>query len=517
MVALAAPDGSLYNPQKAPKSLSSAREYESIRARYWDEWYKAERNAIWYTKLSVASTGRYSIYEKGMINALKDTGLECPVTPLSDPFTGFSAFDISTEGILFLARDPSENSSETLDERVYHVSLHSFIEPPLGPRQILVPGFRGGASSPTFSPDGKSAAFLKRKNATHYDKPRIFVVDDLDNLADLREIHTCSEKHKEEWSLRADSVSWSNNGKSLYVMAEDHGRGILFSIPTANTLRGSIPSPITDGGVVSSVYSLTTDPMDTTILITKTSLIDSSMFIVIDTSDLSSRLISSVSQNGSLFGLHASQVSEITFEGAGNYDVQAWVMKPSDFREDRTYPLAFLIHGGPASSWSEAWSTRWNPAVFAEQGYVVVLPNPTGSTGFGQDYMDAILKEWGGRPYVDLVRCFEYIKRDMKFVDTDRAVALGGSYGGYMINWIAGQALAKEFKTLVCHDGIFSLYGLYGSDVVTGMDVDFGGPLSDHKSDWDRWDPAQNTQNWATPMLIIHSDNDFRCNLSQGL
>ena len=109
-------------------------------------------------------------------------------------------------------------------------------------------------------------------------------------------------------------------------------------------------------------------------------------------------------------------------------------MKPSHFDKTKKYPLAMLIHGGPQSAWTDDWSTRWNPAIFAEQGYVVVSPNPTGSTGYGQDHVDAITNNWGGTPYQDLVKCFEYLEKEMEYVDTDRAVALGASYGGYMIS-----------------------------------------------------------------------------------
>lgn len=133
-------------------------------------------------------------------------------------------------------------------------------------------------------------------------------------------------------------------------------------------------------------------------------------------------------------------------------------MKPSFFDEKKKYPLALLIHGGPQSSWGDAWSTRWNPAVWAEQGYVVVAPNVTGSTGFGLDLTRGVDGDWGGRPYRDLENCFEYIAKNMPFVDTDRAVAGGGSYGGYMTNWIQGMPLGRKFKALVSHDGIYSKF-----------------------------------------------------------
>ena len=149
-------------------------------------------------------------------------------------------------------------------------------------------------------------------------------------------------------------------------------------------------------------------------------------------------LISANLDNGGSVGISAKQVSEIRFQGAKR-TVQAWVIKPSTFLEKFKYPLAILVHGGPQGAWLDSWSTRWNPLVLAEQGYVVVAPNLTGSTGFGRCFQDDIRNNWGTLPYEDLVKCFEYIGRELSYVFTSRAVLLGASYGGYMVNWVQGQ------------------------------------------------------------------------------
>ncbi|CRK40789.1 hypothetical protein BN1708_016832, partial [Verticillium longisporum] len=180
---------------------------------------------------------------------------------------------------------------------------------------------------------------------------------------------------------------------------------------------------------------------------------ESSLFSVLDPSSKKLDYVSSSSKHGKTFGLSEKQLENFWFKGAEGYDVQALVVKPSDFDEKKKYPLAFLIHGGPQGAWNDNWSTRWNPAIFAEQGYIAVMPNPVGSTGYGQNHTDAIQSQWGGLPYVDLVKCFEHIEKKLDYVDIDRAVALGASYGGYMINWIQGNELGRKFKALVCHDG----------------------------------------------------------------
>jgi len=165
----------------------------------------------------------------------------------------------------------------------------------------------------------------------------------------------------------------------------------------------------------------------------------------------------------------------------------------------------------------DSWSTRWNPAVFSEQGYVVIAPNPTGSTSYGQDFTDGIQNQWGGRPYEDLIKGFEYIKENLSYVDTDRAVALGASYGGYMINWIQGHDLGRKFKALVCHDGVFGMTNQMSSDEQYFPSHDLSGPIWAALENWERWDPSRHTGNWSTPQLVIHNELDYRLPISEGL
>jgi len=192
-------------------------------------------------------------------------------------------------------------------------------------------------------------------------------------------------------------------------------------------------------------------------------------------------------------------------------------MKPSNFKSERKYPLAYIIHGGPQGAWGDQWSTRWNPAVFAEQGYVVITPNPTGSTGYGQGFTDAIRLEWGGKPYEDLVKGFKFIKENLDFVDTDKTVGLGASYGGYMMNWIQGHDFGREFKALVTHDGVFSMAAQLASDEQYFPTHDLGGPYWKVPENWDKWDPVRFTGNWSTPHLIIHNELDYRLTIAEGL
>lgn len=151
------------------------------------------------------------------------------------------------------------------------------------------------------------------------------------------------------------------------------------------------------------------------------------------------------------------------------------------------------------------------------KGYVVVTPNPTGSTGYGQDFTDAIRNNWGGRPYVDIEKGLEYIESNLKFVDTSRAVALGASYGGYMMNWIQGHPLGRKFKALVTHDGVFSMTSQLASEEQYFPLHDMQGPIWKVPENWARWDPSRFTANWQTPHLIIHNELDYRLTISEGL
>ncbi|KKY29168.1 putative oligopeptidase family protein [Phaeomoniella chlamydospora] len=219
----------------------------------------------------------------------------------------------------------------------------------------------------------------------------------------------------------------------------------------------------------------------------------------------------------------------------GKTPIQCWIIFPSTFNVStpERHPLFFNIHGGPQLAALDAWSTRWNSLLFAEQGYIVAVPNFTGSDSFGEDFVKAIDEQWGGYPYRDLERCFEWIEaRLTKKCDTSRAVAAGASYGGYMANWIAGQPLGKKFKAIVSHDGILDIRDLIGDDVSTENEVAtmFGSRLWDpsesktNKSDaieeikesWRRFNPIEYVHNWTTPMLFIHSDKDFRCPITSA-
>ncbi|KAI9813085.1 MAG: hypothetical protein M1827_004305 [Pycnora praestabilis] len=515
----AKPDGSIHNPENVTKPHSSGRLYKSLFVRYSTKLSDQNRNAIFYGSLRKSaahiteSTGRWRL-TADLTNALAGTGLESPIPP----FGGKDHFDISDKGLIFVAKDPSLNPATSTKTDFYFIRISNFTSIPSSmPQRAVVKSLRGASTSPVFSPDGKQAAFLQMKiDGYESDRYRIILAPDVSDLSTAVEL-PAAEKHASAWSLSPSSVFWSTDCSYLYLQAEDTGRGRLFRLPIFFSGPDSlIPEIIVKNGYVSDVQPASS--YSSQLFVSSTSLIDNSLYSIVDPSMVNeSRLISSNSRNGLAFGLSEDQVSEIWYPGAGEYKVHAWVFRPSTYDKNETYPLALLIHGGPQGAWSDSWSTRWNPAVFAEQGCVVVAPNVTGSTSYGQEFVNGIKKQWGGRPYEDIVQGFDYIKQNLSYIDTDRAVALGASYGGYMMNYIQGQPLGRKLKALVTHDGVFSMINQLSSEEQYFPNHDLGGPLWEARSDWEKWDPSRFVGNWGTPHLIIHNDRDYRLANTEGL
>ncbi|RDL36839.1 uncharacterized protein BP5553_06191 [Venustampulla echinocandica] len=509
---LATPSGDLYNPKTAEKPISTAKIYSKLFVRQWDSYVTENKSSIFYTVLSRLQ-GVSKMTVAPLKNALAD--LSVPLETPVPPFGGAGDFDISKNGIVFVAKDPTLDPANYTKTDLYYIPLRTFTERQAPTPQIVKTGnLRGYSSSPVFSPDAKSVAFARMKSDQYEsDKPRLLLVPDITDLSNVQEFYE-TEDGEGKWDLRPESIIWSRNGEELYVTAEENGRGKLFKLPASPRHATHLPTAIIENGTVTDVKALPNNR----IFISSTSLVDNSIYSIYIPDDPSGRLtVSSNAKGGKTFGLSQDQVHEFWYQGAGDYSVHAWVVKPSFFKKGQKYPLAYLIHGGPQGAWNEGWSTRWNPAVFAEQGYVVVAPNPTGSTGYGMALQNGIKNEWGGRPYEDLVKGFEYIEKNMDYVDTTRSVALGASYGGFMVNWIQGHPLGRKFKALVTHDGVFSTLNQYSSEELFFPHHDFGGTLWENRENYEKWDPARHLENWATPHLIIHNELDYRLPIAEGL
>ncbi|KAL1958027.1 hypothetical protein VTO42DRAFT_5239 [Malbranchea cinnamomea] len=517
----ARPDGSLFNPSEEKKPASSGRLYTSLFVRHWDEFILPQKNAIWFgtlrgiPSLQAAKATKYQLSQLTNLFQLMNTTepLESPIPP----FGGSDHFDICPRGIVFIVKDPALNQATHTKCVCYCCPLASWTEPsPVGVNRVDLESLNGALTSPVVSPVHHTLALLAMKtDGYESDKNRIIIVPGLfDGAGKAIELFSTADG-KGAWDISPSSLTWATDDSSLFIQAVNKGRGVVYRLPMDKLSDAAIDHlhQLTHSGFVSNVA-----PRSGKLFYSSSSLVDSSVFWVLDlTRGTDATAISSISRFGASFGLSHDQVSEIWWKGARDRLVHAWVMKPSRFDPGTKYPLCFLVHGGPQSSWNDQWSTRWNPAVFAEQGYVVVCPNPTGSTGYGQDFVDDIRGSWGGRPYEDLVKCFEFIEKELDFVDTSRAVALGASYGGFMMNWIQGHDLGRKFKALVTHDGIFSTKFALATEELYFPIHDLMGTYWESRDVWQRWDPSEFVTEWKTPHLVIHSTLDYRLSLAEGL
>ena len=431
-------DGTLYSVEDGKKTThSTGRLYEGLYVRHWDSYDTQEQYALWYGKLSKGSNGKYKLGQ--LSNALKGTGLECPIKP----FGGTDNFDICQNCIIFVAKDPDLNPALNTKSNVYILQIRSWdrdASPPIL-EQVIIPGFDGASTSPVVSPDGSRAAFLSmRKNGYEADKNEIFVIWNLNSDLATKRAFAARDEETGSWDRSPSSLCFTADGNGLLATTEEYGTAKVVLL-NANLAEPADLRTLTTYGYVNDVQPLS----DGRVFVSGSTLVDNSFYAILDPSPEKAgsqgrmtTWTNSNSNDGTKFGLKSGQVSSI-WTPASNpkilKDIHSLVIKPSSFDASKKYPVAYIIHGGPQGSWADNWSTRWNLAVFAEQGYIVIAPNPTGSTGYGQAFTDGINRNWGGDPYQDIVKCFEWVGEKMPEADNGRAVALGASYGGYMMNW----------------------------------------------------------------------------------
>jgi dipeptidyl aminopeptidase/acylaminoacyl peptidase len=265
--------------------------------------------------------------------------LESPVPP----FGGAADFDISKNGIVFVAKDPKLNAANYTKTDLYFIPLKTFTEPQAPPPQIVKTGnLKGYSSSPVFSPDGSQVCFTRMKHIQYEsDKPRLLLIPDITDLTNVQEFYETSDGDG-GWDLRPEGIIWSGDGEELYVTAEENGRGKLFKLPASPRRAKDLPKAIVNDGTVTDVKILP----DNHLLVSSNSLVDNSTYSIVNPETEANAIISSNSKRGKAFGLSQDQVDEFWFAGAEDYSVHAWVLFPSNFDKSKKYPLAYLIHGG---------------------------------------------------------------------------------------------------------------------------------------------------------------------------
>jgi len=358
----------------------------------------------------------------------------------------------------------------------------------------------GNDIQPVFSPDGKYIAYCSMERAGfEADKQRIMLYN---------RITSETTNLTGNYDLSADELIWSKDSKEIYFIAANKIYNSLFKIDVNTKLISTIIE-----SVVASDLKLSSDGRTIYFLNQKSSLPKEIFAINTDKSDF--RKITSVNEK-LLSTLEMNEVETFWTIGAEEAKVQSILVKPPFFDPDKKYPMMFLIHGGPQGHWEDDFHYRWNLQMFASQGYVVVAPNPRGSTGYGQKFTDDISQDWGGKVYTDLMNSYDYAIENYSFIDKENTFAAGASYGGYMINWIEGHT--DRFNALVCHSGVFNLESMYGTtEELWFPEWENGGTPWENRELYRKWSPHMYVENFKTPMLVVHGAYDFRVPFGQAM
>jgi acylaminoacyl-peptidase len=431
---------------------------------------------------------------------LSQPGAPAEGTPIVKGFTAdvpsdgdVGAMTVSSDGrtVYFASRDPASDRGGQSFTRIYAVAADGS-----SPPRMLVDRAGTSFAAPAVSPDGKLLAYLAA-TAPVFTPARSAVM-----LMDLR-----SGKTREAApGLDADfnQLAWSADGRSLLATGQERGQSPLYRIDPAS---GQV-TKLTGDGVVSAFDSA----RGTTAFILET--LGSPQQLFVQQGAAPARQLTHAGST-ILADTPLSPSEQFSFPGWNGETVHGYIMKPYGFVEGRKYPIAFLIHGGPQGSFGNSWSYRWNPQVWAGMGYAVVTVDFHGSTGYGEKFAQSITAHWGDRPLEDLQKGWAFALSRYPYLDGGRACALGGSYGGYMIDWIASQ-WNEPWKCLVDHAGVFDVRSqAWVMDIGSFVDVQFGS--TGNIADWERFNPALFSRQWKKPMLVIHGGKDFRVPTEQGI
>ena len=387
-----------------------------------------------------------------------------------------------------------------------------FLVPLAGGEPKKISTSPGSDSTPLYSPDGKSLAWRSQARAGfEADKSALMIYDRQNGTAyDLTA----------KFDRSVESFAWLTHQPGVVFTAEDHGQAPIYLWLLDEGTLSKEPFLLERLHADSLVFA----PDSNRLYFSRTSISTPSEIACIDGSQWSPDLktdglpvlpVTHVN-DALLAGLDLPPLEPFTFKGAEDADVQGFVLRPPGFDPAKKYPVKFLIHGGPQGAWSDNWSFRWNPELFASTGgYVVVTINFHGSTGYGQAFTDSISGDWGGKPYVDLMKGLDYVQEHYPFIDKDRVAALGASYGGYMINWILGHT--DRFRCLVSHDGMFNTVAAYGeTEELWFNEWEYKGTPWDNPETYTKWSPHQFAKNFKTPTLVVHGQLDYRLDVAQG-
>jgi dipeptidyl aminopeptidase/acylaminoacyl peptidase len=458
--------------------------------RHWTDWKGSKRTHVFV----VSADG-------GAARDLTPGDWDAPPFSLGDP-TDYAFSPDSRE--LAYARNTDRFEANSTNADIFVVAVAG------GEPKRITGDNKGADRTPRYSPDGRFIAYRSQTTPMfESDRWRLMLYDRQTNRT--REVLPNFDAYVEDFTFAPD-------GKSVYFASGERGEQPVFNASLA------------DGSVRKLVGGFNGD-----VQVSKDSrfLVFTRSTAAAPTEIYTARMDGVVPLNGSanqgaplthhndafMQPVALRSAEELTWTGAGGTKVAGWLVKPPDFDPSKKYPLVVLIHGGPQGAWNDSWSYRWNPQVYAGDGYVAFLPNPRGSTGYGQQFTNEISGDWGGRAYTDIMNGVAQVAA-MPFVDKQNVAAAGASYGGYMVEWLLGHNddPRVKFKTFVAHAGVFNLESMYGAtEELWFPEWEFKGTPWDAPELYAKWSPHRFAKNFKTPTLVTHGELDFRVPVDQGL
>lgn len=464
---------------------ATGRIYDSLFIRHWDAWRDGTRSHLFVADVRADGTAG------APVDVSKGLDADVP----SKPFGGDEefAFDPTGKSIAFSARVAGRAEPWSTNFDLFQAPVDGSAR-----AKNLTADNRAWDTQPVFLANGDLAYLAMERPG--FEADRFHVV-----LRDARSGK--SRPLTASWDRSVGRLGVTADGKQLLATADDVGQEALYAIDVAS----GTPRKLVGTGAVAE-YSAANDFVVSALA----SLGGPADLYLTRVAGGASRRLTAV--NGELLSQRSmSEYEQFSFKGWNGESVYGFVMKPYGFRPGVRYPMAFVIHGGPQSSFSNGWSYRWNAQTFAGQGYAVVFIDFHGSPGYGQAFTDSISRDWGGKPLEDLQKGLAAALQKYPWLDGDRACALGASYGGFMVNWIAGS-WPDRFKCLVNHDGIFDQRMMYYStDELWFPEWEHGGTYYDKPTEHEKFNPSSLVSRWRTPMLVIHGEQDFRLPVEQGI
>jgi dipeptidyl aminopeptidase/acylaminoacyl peptidase len=466
------------------KSQATGVLYKQLMVRHWDTWDDARRSQLFALSLASNGVAGTPVNISGRIGDVP-----------GKPFGGREDFALSPDGseVAFAVR--------AMQGEAWSTNFDVYLTPADGsaaPRNLTADN-PAADMQPAFSPDGTQLAYLAQEHpGSEADRFHMVLV----NLqSGTKRPLTLS------WDRSIASFAWARDGKTLFAATDHLGQHPLWAIDVGSGRA----SAITGAGDVET-FSVGTSK----VFYAQSSLGAPADLYAVGFNGGKPAQLTHLNQ-ALLEKRKLGEFAQFSFPGWNGENVFGYVVKPVDFKRDRKYPVAFLVHGGPQGSFGNAWSYRWNPQAFAAAGYAAVMVDFHGSTGYGQAFTDSISGDWGGKPLEDLKAGLDAALKANQWMDGERVCALGGSYGGFMMNWIAGQ-WPERFKCLVTHDGILdnrSMY--YSTEELWFPEHEFGGPEYLNPAAYAKFNPVDLVSKWKTPTLVIHGQLDYRVPDSQGL